>query len=239
LRLETIILNRKVVRSDKILSVFSRELGKIVVVAPGCAKVPNRFGGAIEPLNYGISNIYRSVGGNFYLREYELKKPFWEIRRSLNRLESALFILSLVDKTSPLELPEPELFDTLLVFLDLIDSGGDPILLRYAVILKIFHFLGFLPSLDTCSSCSGKISKEAFVKGDTPILVCGNCAGEGTALKLTEGLNLLQEMRRKPLALCGRIKYTSRGLEEVITYLEMLLRGVLGGVGLEFSGSNI
>ncbi|MCS7232971.1 MAG: DNA repair protein RecO [Synergistetes bacterium] len=233
------ILNRKVSKLDKLLFVFTREKGKLLVIAPGSVKLPNRFGGAIEPLNYGLMSIYYSVGSNFYLKEFDVKNSFLSVRGSLKRLRSSLSFFSLLNKLLPYEAPEAKLFDITLDFLNLLEEGSDPLLLELVVSLKAFDLLGFLPKLDTCSYCSGKISKEAFIKVEGPFLLCRSCS-EANGLRIgAEGIALLGEIQKMPLAFFKDLRYNLKGLKEASLYLKILSEKVVGGVRFEFSGIDI
>lgn len=184
-------------------------------------------------------SLYHSIGDNFYLKEFDLKDPFWKVRSSLEKLESSLSFFAMLNKLLPYEVSEPGVFDVTLSFLNLLENDSDPKLLKTVASLKVFDILGFLPRLDTCPFCNGKISKEAFIKVDNPSLLCKNCSG-GSGLKIEgEGIALLREAQKKPLIFFKNVRYSSKGLREVSLYLKMISEKVLGGVELEFSGSNI
>lgn len=239
LRVQALILDRKVVRGDKLLNLFTREHGKLLVLAPGATKIPNRFGGSIEPLNYGVTNLYCSTAGKFYLKEFDLKESFLGIRSSLDRLREGLSYLSLLSKLLPYEIPEPLLFDSSLAFLSLLEDGVNPGLLSLVATIKAFFILGFLPRFDVCGSCGGKIEGLAYVGSENLSPLCHKCSSGGALAMSGEGIALIRNAQERGFSFFRKARFSLKSMKEVSLYLKMVYNKILGGVEFELSGSDI
>ncbi|GEM_PF-1740716 len=239
IHLHALILGRKVVRSDKLLSIFTREKGKLLVIAPGAAKIPNRFGGLLEPLNYGVMSVYRSTRGNLYLKEFDLGRSFWKVRSSLDRLRASLSYLRLIEELLPYELPEPKLFDSSLAFLKFLEEDGDPTLGELVASVKVLNILGYLPRFDVCYSCGQDLRGVAYVSGDSLFPLCEDCSS-GEVIKLDdEAITIMRDAQKGSFATFKSRAFDLKYLKEISLYLKLVSDKILGGVKFELSGSDI
>ena len=99
--------------ADKLVTLFTREHGKIKVIAKGARRVPSRLAGRVEPFSYGEYFIAR--GRNLHiLSQAVLFETFQFVRESESILPSALFMLKLVHSGTAEGQRNSELFDLLI-----------------------------------------------------------------------------------------------------------------------------
>src|SRR5438105_2657604 len=113
----TIILKRIAVgETDKIVTLFTREHGKLNAIAKGARRATSRLVGGTEPLTY--ARMLLAVGQNLdVLTQSEVQQAFLELRHDLAKLGHATYLLELTNAALEERQPHPELFDLLLAAL--------------------------------------------------------------------------------------------------------------------------
>jgi len=95
-KLEGIIIKRKDIgESDRILTVFTKQHGKIQVIAKGVRKVTSRRSPHVELLNISALGIYDSKFP--ILTEADCLESFDELKSDLNKSSYAFYVCELVD----------------------------------------------------------------------------------------------------------------------------------------------
>ena len=100
---EGIVINRRNAgEADRLLTVFTKESGKIRIKAPGVRRVPSRRSPHVELLNLSVLTLYSSSRSNMpILTEAQTVRDFDFIKQDLKRIGFAFYICELVDKLCP------------------------------------------------------------------------------------------------------------------------------------------
>ena len=99
--------------SDKIITIFSRDFGKIKAVAKGCRKTKSKFGGRGELFCY--NHYFLTKGKQLdIINQAETIESFLSLRANYDRIQTALYFLWAIDKTTIEGQANPALFDLLL-----------------------------------------------------------------------------------------------------------------------------
>ena len=99
--------------ADKMVTLFSRDAGKIKAIAKSARKVPSRLGGRVEPFTH--AEYFIAKGRNLdIISQCQMIETFQKIRDGEDRLPAGLYILKLIDMGTSIGQPYPELFDLLL-----------------------------------------------------------------------------------------------------------------------------
>lgn len=95
---EAIILKRRNFgEADRILTILSRESGKIVVIVPGVRKIPSRRAPHVELLNLSKLTLYRSSRSFMPLvTEAQTLEDFSSIKDNLQKIGVALYVCELI-----------------------------------------------------------------------------------------------------------------------------------------------
>lgn len=96
---EGIVLKRKNFgEADRILTVFTKSHGKIVVKAPGVRRITSRRSSQTELLNLSIFSLYQG-SKSFYpiVTEAQVLEDFSSIKNSLGKIGFAYYICELID----------------------------------------------------------------------------------------------------------------------------------------------
>lgn len=160
---------------DRILTVYTKDYGKLSAVAKGCRRPGSKLSGPSEPLVH--SKMLFAKGRDLdILTQAEVRDSFPAIRTNMDTVAHALYILELVDKFTEERQPNPELFDLLLSALYVLESGTNPeITIRYFE-LHLLNILGYEPHFETCLNC-GKVlaTKPIAFSPSVGGMLCRDC----------------------------------------------------------------
>src|SRR5260370_18800626 len=98
---EAIVLRQQALgESDRIVTLFTRENGKVRAVAKGVRKPTSRLGGRIEPFTH--ARLMRAGGRTLdVIAQADIVRAFGEVRKDLTRAVHAAYIMELVDRGLP------------------------------------------------------------------------------------------------------------------------------------------
>lgn len=195
-----IVLRRfKSGEADRILLVFTRDLGKLKAVGRAVRRTSSKLAGHLEPLQEAELSLTRSRG------------EFWTVTgaKLLSQRELGLTELGLAARAAELTealLPEgephPELYDRLAVLLSGLGSGeGAGELFAYE--RELFRLAGLLPVFDRCVVCGRSIEdRDLAFSAERGGVSHRSCLGAGeTAIPISE--RTLGELRGD--AVTGRL----------------------------------
>ncbi len=99
--------------SDKLVTLFTRDFGKVRAIAKGARRVPSRFGGRVETFTY--ADYFIAKGRNLdIVSQVQVIETFQKVRETPEMLPAGLYMLKLVDAGTSDGQHYPELFDLLL-----------------------------------------------------------------------------------------------------------------------------
>ena len=116
-----IVLKKKEMKeADLLVTLFSKEYGKIMATAYGIRKSRKRNVVSLNPLNE--VEITLSQKNNFYVvQDVEILKNFKNILKNIQKLEISLYVLDSIDKIYYITDENGDFFDKLLEILSFID----------------------------------------------------------------------------------------------------------------------
>ncbi len=161
--------------TSKILTIFTKELGKVSVMAKGAYKPKSRLIANTQLFSLSDYELYK--GRSFYyINDGNILDSFYEIRENIDRIMIGSYFLELIDLSLIEDHPQELIFELLKKGLRVLTSlDGDYLKFLVAYELKFISFLGYRPSLKSCIHCNGPLG--ALVDFD-PInggVVCENC----------------------------------------------------------------
>ncbi|WP_157796474.1 DNA repair protein RecO [Bacillus sp. FJAT-45037] len=138
--------------SNKIVTLYTRENGKVGVMARGAKKPKSRLAAVSQLFIHGLFLFQRS-GGLGTLNQAEMISSFKEIRSDLFLAAYATYMVEMVDKLTDEKEPNEPLFNLLQQTLMYLDEGIDPDVLLRIFEMKMMAVAGISPELDQCASC--------------------------------------------------------------------------------------
>lgn len=150
-KVEAIILKRRNVgETDRILTVFSKEYGKLRVIAKGIRRITSRRAPHLEIFNRATLLLYQGKSLDI-VTEVMLLDGFQHIRNNLLLINAGYYACELVDVLLPERQEHRDVFETFKNHLHQLDSSK-----LYnqseAFALSLLHSLGFLPPSRILSS---------------------------------------------------------------------------------------
>lgn len=136
--------------TSQIVTIFTRELGKISVLAKGALKVKSRFGASLQPMSYSqVVFYYKPTRTLQTLSESTLLKPLSDIGGNQEILSAGWRIVELTNALMQEEQQNTLVFNLLLQVLHRLDdtTGNRSNILPYFQ-LKFATVLGFSPAFD-------------------------------------------------------------------------------------------
>jgi DNA repair protein RecO (recombination protein O) len=140
--------------SSRVVTLFSREHGKLKALAKGAKRLKGPFESALDLLSRLRIVFLRKSGDSLdLLTEAQIVRRFEPRPHDLTSLYGGYYVAELLDGLTEVHDPHPPLFDEAVLTLDQLGSAPDvrlPIL-RFEVAL--LREIGFLPAFDACLVC--------------------------------------------------------------------------------------
>ncbi len=138
---EGLILKRKNFgEADRVLTALTDRYGKISVMAKGVRRITSRRAGNIEILNRVKMHLFKAK--NYILTEAESIETFSKLKENLTLSTSAFHIIELVDRLTPEEQKNPQLYSLVISVLKILNDNPRQIFIR-AFEVKLLSMLGF------------------------------------------------------------------------------------------------
>lgn len=154
----------EVFETSLVVTMFSRDLGKVSALAKGARRLKSPFQGGLDLL--GVSDIvvlHKASEALDLVTESVPVERFVSLRRDLAALYAGYYVAELLSDLTDFQDPHPKLFDAAVVTLRHL---GDPLLRSRRVLrfeLACLRELGLMPALDACAHCGAAVG----ARGDT------------------------------------------------------------------------
>lgn len=163
----------KLGEADRIVTLFTRDNGKVRAVAKGIRKTKSRFGGRLEPFTHVNLLLYSGRGELDTVTSVDIVDAFPAMRHDLAGLAGASALAEMIDKITPDRERSISTYSLLLAGLRglAVDSRGTVV---PAFLVKLLSLAGFHPHLVACAGCEA----TGPLGGFSPALggaVCESC----------------------------------------------------------------
>ena len=185
--------SRKWGDADRIVTFYTKEIGKVRAVARGARRMKSRLGASLEPLTICHLNLFEKSGDSLYrVSQVDLVEPFMRFREDLTLMTAAARMVNVVGAVTPDGDPDPQLFETLELGLRALVTSQDPALTALLFQIRLLGLIGFRPQTDHCAACGkGRLMGEPQFSPLSGGLVCMVCAAR-------QGVPLFAALAREP-----------------------------------------
>ena len=227
---EAIILKKtKLGEADRILTLYTPDLGKIQAVAKGIRRPKSKLAGHLELLTHSLVSLAR--GRNLdTITGSQTISSFLPLKSDLELTSYALYATELVSQFTADHIENRPLFRLLLEVMEqLCQASNSELVLRYFE-LHLLNEVGYRPQLQQCVACQQSLEPvtNSFCSNAGGML-CPNCR-QGQALSYPLSVNALKVLRllqSSDYSTVSRLKMNpalSREIEMVMRdYLKYLL----------------
>jgi len=184
--------------SSLIVKLFTKEQGKVSVIAKGARRLKSGLRGYLEPLSY-IEAIYyyKSTREIQTLAKADFIQAFCGSHPELRCNIFGTAVLELIDRTVYGHQHDEEIFTAAVRVLNAMNNGDAQYQLQFVGFLLILAgVLGYRLETGSCSQCN-RLMHEAYFSPATGQLVCEKCGSYlASANKLSaKDLNLLKQLQ--------------------------------------------
>jgi DNA repair protein RecO (recombination protein O) len=199
--------------TSQVVTLFTRDHGKVAAMAKGSRRAKSSFDGAIEVFSFGdVSLIIKDSGGQLaMLTEFSQQPRFRGFQRNLTMLNAALFAVELTERFLEDHDPHPDLFDKFQKFLETLqEADNESIILAWLILyqLRLLEEIGLGLMLDACVNCSGTVVQNRvgtthptiYFSSNHNGLLCSECEMAFSEKRLidTSMLYILQNLAQLP-----------------------------------------
>ena len=222
--------------SDKIVTFFTKDFGKIKGIAKGARRSRKRFQNALGLFSHLRLIFFDREGMGLVRAEgCDILHTFPQIREDLKKIFYGNYYLELINEMAGERERNPEAFDLLLSFLltlEEIDPQEEQLRMFEIRMLSLF---GYRPNMRRCGLCkkdreSLKEVPSVLFSLEKGTLVCGSCSKAwNNLIPLSLGTaRLIEQISQMELAKIHRLRFTSQALSESRELLPKFITYQLG-----------
>jgi len=207
--------------TSKIARCYTRDFGKLSIIAKGIKTSKTLQSGYLEPMNCLSLNFYYNPKRQLQIfSKAEFSQPLLSLKHDVKKLSYGFAVVELVDRTVTGEEPHADLFHFTEDVLEAMDkSEGHLNRLFWFFEIKLLSLLGFRPHLSKCPHCQGSMESAFFSLGYGELL-CGNCSA-GTGMQLSQqSVAVLKALKNGSLDNVGDISFGAGERREVGGFLQ-------------------
>lgn len=164
--------------TSKVLTLYTRDMGKISVLAKGGRRLKSNFEVALDLLSVCDICVIRKPSAELdLLTEAVLDERFTGLRGDLKALYAAYYVAEILDGLTQRGDPHPSLFATTIDALRALDTGKDRFLTLGWFVMQLLRELGYAPNLEECVSCAQevKLSQRTGFGAQAGGILCADC----------------------------------------------------------------
>lgn len=208
--------------ADRLLVLFTLEMGKLRAVAKGVRKLRSRKAGHLEPFSRTILLLAR--GRDLWIvTQAEMQESYQPIRDDLVRTAYAAYVIELLDRFTYEEGKNAAIFRLLADTLGRIAQEEDAFLpVRYFEI-RLLDLMGFRPNLFECVECGRPIEPHdqhfSALQGGVRCPDCG--PGPGSWPVSVKALRYLRHLQRSTYRVALRLQppaHVRAEMESLLNY---------------------
>jgi DNA repair protein RecO (recombination protein O) len=229
-RVESVVLKRKDMgEADRLLTCFTRERGKLTLLAKGARKPASRKAGHVELFCHARFLVAKGRTWDI-VTQAEATEVYLPLREDLLRTSYAYYVAELLDRLTEEQDEHAEMFDLLLATLSRLCETQELRLPTRFFELRLLGLAGYRPELFTCLECGETIQPQVnyfhYAKGGALCPRCGEQALGSRDISLT-ALKVLRYMQTHDYGEIQRLQLSEAVHREVEDVLYRYLTYVL------------
>ena len=212
--------------SDKILTVLTKDYGKITISARGARKPKSKYTATSQLLAYSEFH-FEERSGRYYLREGRAIELFAGLQQDITKLALGAYMVELLEAVSDADYMDAGLLSFGLNSLHMLSCGErDVRLVKAAFEIRLMCLAGYKPELEFCMKCRCAQMSEPMLHINGGGVHCKRCRADLQGLSLTLDSGSLQALRHIIHAPDEKI-YAFRLGETGLAHLESAAEGYI------------
>ncbi len=205
--------------SDKLVTFFTRDFGKLRGIAKGAKRSRKRFGSGLEPLTCSAVCFFeKEKNALVRLDHCDIVHCYTHIHSDLLRLGYAGYVAELINLTAAERERSDELYALLVSFLELLDRPSFREEFVRIFELRLLALVGYRPELGSCVICrrEAKDRHRHWFCQSKGGLICSHCLRDSLDhAHLSWGtIRTLQRAQTMELGKIKRLFFSSQAREE-------------------------
>jgi DNA repair protein RecO (recombination protein O) len=223
--------------SDKIVTFFTKDFGKVKGIAKGARRSKKRFQNALDLFSHIRLTFFDREGmGLVRAENCDIFTSFRHIREDLKKIYFGAYFLELINEMTGERQSHPEAFDLLLACLTALESSEPQEEQLRVFEIRMLSLFGYRPNLKGCDSCRTdwmelRETPAVYFSVERGGLICGKCSqgGGGGLIPLSLGTaRLIERISQTALDKIERFKFTPQALSESRELLSRFITYQLG-----------
>jgi len=168
--------------ADRIITLYTRDRGRLGAIAKGVRRTKSKVGGRLEPFSLVQASLHAGHG-LYTICGVETVRTFQGVRAQLFRMEEGARLLGAVRHLFPAEECNVSVFNLLVRGVARLAQSSDPAAAAALVLsirLKLLALLGYAPETGHCALCGDDAPAHSFSPGLGGVL-CSTCATAGSS----------------------------------------------------------
>lgn len=159
-KIEGVVLRRRNLgEADRLVTVLTRDRGKITIVARGARRPRSRLGGRLEP-STRVRALVAEGRTLDVISQVEVLEANAALRRDLERLGVVSVVLEMADRALADRHPHPDVYRLVLAALDLARESPVAVIWPWFA-ARLLVLLGHRPSVTRCPVCGRRLRDPA------------------------------------------------------------------------------
>lgn len=212
--------------ADKVVTIFSRHMGKITGYAKNAKRPKSRMAAGTQFLCYGELVLFK--GKEIYnLYSSEVIEPFYEIRNDIVKLTYAAHMVELVNDVIQENQPASKILQLFLNSLHMLaKTDRSPELIRRIFELRLLTLLGYAPYVRGCIHCGKTDIGAAYFSYKKCGFLCDECVSQdASSVKIPPGTaKAMNHIIHAPLNVLFNFALSEETLSELGGNIQRYLR---------------
>ncbi len=209
--------------ADRLITLYTRERGKVRAIAKGARKIRSRKAGHLEPFTRVTLQLARGHD-LLIVTQADTLDAYLAIHENLIKTGHAAYVVELLDRfTYEDDTENYGIFRLLSEVLSRLEQEADPWLAIRYYELRLLDLLGYRPHLFECANCGREIiAEDQYFSAAQGGVLCPTCgAGLPGASNVSENaLKYLRHFQRSDYAAAQRARPTLEVQSEVEALLQ-------------------
>jgi DNA repair protein RecO (recombination protein O) len=184
--------------ADRLLTLYSREQGKLRAIAKGVRKIQSRKAGHLEP--FTRTTIMLAKGQDLWIvTQAEAANLYQPIREDLQKMAQAAYVVELLDRFTYEEGQNWQLYKLLTETLERLSSSNDDFIPVKYYEMRLLELLGYRPLLFECAACGEEVTaQDQYFSADLGGVLCPKCVNRGQSVRQVslDALRYLRHIQR-------------------------------------------
>lgn len=216
--------------ANRVVTIYTRDFGKIEVNAYGCRRAKNPLSGALQMFNHISAEINRSAKVDT-VKEADVINFYGNLTADIEKIAYASLFFEIVNRMTLPKFPEVGVYDLLLKTLSALDERNARVAALIGI-CKFMEFSGMQLNYFHCVHCGEEIENDAAFSLIDGGAVCMNCVdAAGGVLSYPDNL---RQTFYKILHFDWK-QHLNFNLKEIISAEEIILKYIQSIIGKELN----